>query len=77
MEIRGQNLSSLIEAFQVASTSRKETNYPPGPVSRKMRITKDKTRRRGKGKENILNPIFDGISNSLYQPVHTFWLCVA
>lgn len=32
LQIQGENLSLLIEAFQVASTSHKETNYPPGLV---------------------------------------------
>lgn len=31
LQVQGQNLSLLIEAFQVASTSHEETNYPPGP----------------------------------------------
>lgn len=77
LQIQGRNLSSLIEDFQVASTSLEETNYPPGLMSRKRRIAKDKSRRKKKGKENILNNIFDGISDSLYQSVNTFQLCVA
>lgn len=32
LRIQGENLSLLIEAFQVASTSHKEKNYPLGLV---------------------------------------------
>lgn len=30
LQIQSQNLFSLIEPFQVGSTSQEETNYPPG-----------------------------------------------
>lgn len=57
LQIQSQNFSSLIEPFQVGSTSHEETNYPPGLGEQEEGFAKDKSRRKTKRKICVLNNI--------------------
>lgn len=57
LQIQSQNLSSLIEPFQVGSTSHEETNYPPGLGEQEEGFAKDKSRGKTKRKICVLNNI--------------------
>lgn len=50
LQIQSQNLSSLIEPFQVVSTSNEEINHPPHGGSRKKGLLKTKAGGRERGK---------------------------